>query len=98
MLRMIKGSKVEGYWSEARSSRTPAGALTAPVSWLATGQIAAAVLPPVGRVVTAQAEPNARYRLLAQAAMAIDTETRVGVTSGRCVGMEGAMVCVLLGL
>ena len=59
---------------------------------LATGQIAAAVWSWVGKPVTAQAEPNARYKLLAQAATAIDIATRVAVTRGRCVGMEGAMV------
>ena len=59
---------------------------------LATGQIAAAVWSGVGNAVTAHAEPKARYRLLAQAATAIDTATRVAVTRGRCVGMEGAMM------
>jgi hypothetical protein len=46
----------------------------------------------MGRPATAQAEPNARYRLLALAATAIDIAARVAVISGRCVGMEGAMV------
>ncbi|HYJ99463.1 MAG TPA: hypothetical protein VEX14_15495 [Burkholderiaceae bacterium] len=59
---------------------------------LAIGQIAATVLSGVGKPVTAHAEPNAKYRLLALAATAIDIATRVAVTTGRWVGMEGAMV------
>jgi hypothetical protein len=79
------------YWIEACSRPALGAAPTGAASMLATGQIAAAVWSVVGKAVTAHAEPNARYRLLAQAAIAIDTARRVAVTKGRCVGMEGAM-------
>jgi len=57
-----------------------------------TGQATVALAASVDPPVAAQALLSARNTLLAQAAIAIDTARRVGVTSERCVGMEGAMV------